>query len=151
MKNANEVLKRYWDGRLPVNLHDIANQEYIRVVPIEDSSLSGCYDVQDNEPVIKFNIAEHPRRRRFTIAHELGHHFLNHGPAMRDSPENLAGQSQDPKEIEANNFAACLLMPESVVRRLIQTGEVRSITELANRFDVSEIAMQYRLRNLGII
>ena len=150
LETVDDILKKYWDGCLPIDPLYIVAQEGIRLEHIRDKRLSGSYRVNSSSKTIEYNPEEHPRRQRFTIAHELGHHFLNHGSEMIDPPENLAGISEDPKEIDANNFAACLLMPEYVVKRLIRTGEVRNITELADKLNVSEIAMHYRLRNLGI-
>lgn len=56
----------------------------------------------------------------------------------------------DPIEVEANRFAAELLMPEAAVRHYVQHGII-SISELARTFAVSEVAMKYRLKNLGIL
>jgi Zn-dependent peptidase ImmA (M78 family) len=65
----------------------------------------------------------------------------------------------DVEEIEANTFAATLLMPEDIVfdhvLKLVRAnGQITRetlITELARIFDVSAEAMGYRLINLGIL
>jgi len=65
----------------------------------------------------------------------------------------------DIEEIEANTFAAALLMPEKIVFdhvvRLVRTeGDITRdilITELARAFDVSSEAMGYRLINVGVL
>ena len=88
------------------------------------------------------------RRRRFTIAHEIGHFVLH---PQRLAPErggavNAAWQGQ---EREADQFAAELLMPEHLVREaVVEHGG--DVTRLADRFDVSRQAMQTRLRVLGL-
>ena len=98
------------------------------------------------------NANDSPNRQRFTCAHELGH-FVRRA-ANPDSYEwvdlrgPLAAAGQDPEEIYANSFAAALLMPEAEVRRLWKEGE-REL-ELAQYFDVSREAMQYRLMNLRL-
>jgi Zn-dependent peptidase ImmA (M78 family) len=51
-------------------------------------------------------------------------------------------------EREANEFAADLLMPAAMVRR--HAGAVASPRDLAEAFEVSPIAMSYRLQNLGL-
>ena len=60
-------------------------------------------------------------------------------------------------EIEANGFAAELLMPRAWVlaefTKRVQGQTVKAaslIKELASAFDVSEKAMEYRLENLGL-
>jgi Zn-dependent peptidase ImmA (M78 family) len=63
----------------------------------------------------------------------------------------------DREEIEANAFAAALLMPENMVRSLIdglpqvtRRDPDRTIQELARTFDVSASALGFRLINLGL-
>ena len=61
----------------------------------------------------------------------------------------------DREEMEANRFAATLLAPELMVRRAAREAEFRTAQELvhlmAKRFEMSDMAMNYRLINLGII
>jgi Zn-dependent peptidase ImmA (M78 family) len=65
-----------------------------------------------------------------------------------------SSEGTDTKEIEANAVAAELLMPEDEVRNLIvergglDMEDTSAIEELANRFDVSHLAMTIRLTNL---
>ena len=106
----------------------------------------------------------HPRRQRFTIAHELGHWFLHPGrPYTVDSTirvnrrDDLSSLATDREEIEANAFAASILMPEDLVQAAAQiVGSIgartakEAIVRLANRFEVSEDAMSFRLHNLGL-
>jgi hypothetical protein len=95
-------------------------------------------------------------RRRFSVAHEVGHfllHALDQQQAvfcraadMRpdpDSPERL-------REREANRFAAELLMPEPMVVREAQRLGPDPLA-LAPRFAVSDLAMGFRLVNLGLL
>jgi len=104
--------------------------------------------------------SDKPRiRRRFTIAHELGHLALGHlhgGEVVVD--ETVRGRS--PREREANAFAAGLLMPEVGVkggweRLRHRLGKcplpINWIVWLAASFGVSDQAAAYRLANLGLI
>ena len=50
----------------------------------------------------------------------------------------------------ADEFAARLLMPESDVNALLKSG-VKTVKEMAAKFDVSLEAMKYRLEQLGYI
>lgn len=62
--------------------------------------------------------------RRYSIAHELGHYFLAGHPEkiMKDGEHaSQAGYvTADPYELEADNFAAGLLMPSQLVRPLLR-------------------------------
>lgn len=78
-------------------------------------------------------------RRRFSIAHELGHYLLH-----RDLIK--AGQPLGPKhEHEANEFAAELLMPSEAFR-----AAYRRQDQLQPFFDVSRAALLVRMERLGI-
>ena len=67
-------------------------------------------------------------RRRFTVAHEVGHHLLHSdGAAVLCRPadvETAAGDERT-REREANRFAAELLMPEPLVRAGGRPGRTR--------------------------
>lgn len=95
------------------------------------------------------------QRRRFSIAHELGHflipsHLPRPGERSLCSAEHLG--IQDMKELdrrrrmeaEANRFAALLLMPPPLLRaelKAIRRPDISDIVRLARVFDVSKDAM----------
>jgi len=126
----------------------------------------------DGQRVIGINSRHTSRRQRFSVAHELGHallHFSNEpardGEAIVSRPleilfrDGLAGQGTDRVEIDANTFAATLLMPSGLLalrfhKRWQQDVSRRVddvIDDLADEFDVSAQAMRYRLVNLGLV
>lgn len=153
---AKEILSILWDKKIPVNLTRIASG--LRVQVIEDpalefdeehSVLSGKYSIENGKPVVRVNPADPPMRKRFTLAHELGHHCLKHGPLFRDPTKNFNIFNFDSNEAAANRFAAELLMPEAAINALIKDKGMSDISALAKAFEVSEVAMKYRLKNLG--
>ncbi len=87
-------------------------------------------------------------RRRFTMAHELGHHSLAHRSGI---DKNIFEVSSDPQEIEANAFAAELLMPAAGVHSAPRVHDRGDVAELAAHFLVSGRAMIVRLHALGLI
>lgn len=98
-------------------------------------------------------------RKRFTIAHELGHFVLHLSDNLRfvDDEVNLyrlsIPQGQDDsdtarREIQANTFAAALLMPDRQVREVWRMK--RSISETVRFFKVSSQAMGIRVAALGL-
>jgi IrrE N-terminal-like domain len=92
-------------------------------------------------------------RRRFTIAHEIGHHFLHSDGATvlcRAADVDQSEGAAKAKERQANRFAAELLMPEPLVRERAER-DGPDADALARTFDVSPIAMAYRLVNLGFL
>jgi len=155
MPNATETLDTYWDGKLPVDVKKIASSMGIRVVPSTGISESGVIQISNGSPVIKYNTTEASVRQRFTIAHEIGHFALGHlegaSKMFRDPASNFSSGANKPEEREANVFAARLLMPAKVVRYAVNEKKIRSIERLAEIFGVSQVAMKYRLINLGIL
>lgn len=117
--------------------------------------------------IIGVNVQTSRRRQRFTIAHELGHLLLHEGRPLTvdqavlriDLRNEVSSMATDDQEIQANTFAATLLMPEEIVLAYAtnvvrMNGEITRddlISELARTFDVSSEAMGYRLINLGIL
>jgi Zn-dependent peptidase ImmA (M78 family) len=125
--------------------------------------LSGVLVRKDGAVTIAVNSDDSLLRRRFTIAHECGHLALAHDGEIfidkqvvnrRDGNSSLA---IDDREIEANQFAASLLMPrEAVVAHLddlLHSCRDRTmlIEQLAAKFRVSRQAMEIRLVNLGLL
>ncbi len=127
-----------------------------------DGQVSGLLYRDAERCVIGVNSRHAPARQRFTIAHEIGHLRMHEGrPVFIDRlvRVNARDGSSTKEEVEANAFAAALLMPSAIVERefaeIVQRqGEVehdRLLTELAERFQVSPEAMGYRLTNLAIL
>jgi Zn-dependent peptidase ImmA (M78 family) len=115
--------------------------------------------------IIGVNAFHSETRRRFTIAHEIGH-LLLHAP-LEGEPvhfdeifmrrDALSAQGTEPREKEANLFAAELLMPAHLIARDLPAltrsaaSEERVIDELAEHYAVSVHAMGIRLSYLGYI
>jgi Zn-dependent peptidase ImmA (M78 family) len=148
---AKEILDKHWDRSIPVDVVRLARRVGANV--IEDMSLesSGYFSVPDGNPVIRYNANEPHVRQRFTIAHELGHFLLSHGNSFRDGSEQYSSTNYDIKEVQANQFAAEVLMPESAVKFFIMEKGLSNIDDLARSFNVSQAAMMFRLKNLGWI
>lgn len=95
--------------------------------------------------------AEHPVvRRRFTIAHEIGHFVLHReliGDGIVENTLLRAEGLSNRVEAQANRFAADLLMPWTLLKQAQDNGIV-TIPELAEAFGVSKDAMSIRI--LGI-
>ena len=150
---AQEVLERYWSSRLPIDPTAIARAMGVEVVPDSELEYDGHYQIDPatRTPRIYFNADAPVVRQRFTIAHELGHHARGDLDAPRDTRNNLNTRVNDPREIGANRFAAALLMPQAQVEIAVFRRGITSISRLASLFDVSEVAMEYRLQNLGLL
>jgi Zn-dependent peptidase ImmA (M78 family)/transcriptional regulator with XRE-family HTH domain len=124
-------------------------------------SPDGCsaVDPDTDAPYILINSNKPRVRRRFTIAHELGHLALGHLLNGQVIVDETVGR-KSPEEKQANAFAAGLLMPAEGVQGAVKRLRIRLedppkpldwIVWLAASFGVSEQAAAYRLANLRLI
>jgi Zn-dependent peptidase ImmA (M78 family) len=159
-QTVENVLKKCRITKPPVPVDRIA-EHYgldIRLAPYE-GDLSGALVRTDKEAFIGVNSQHHPNRQRFSIAHELAHYFLHRGLRLhidkniwvnwRDAESSKAVQWE---EIQANQFAAELLMPTAFLTRDInRLGRIdeRIVQFLARKYRVSPQAMDIRLNTLG--
>lgn len=147
---AMMILDEFWDKLLPVDPIKISARLGLEVRPkdpLSEEEWSGRFSATDR--LIEYSSREASVRQRFTIAHELGHFVLSHGDAFRDTPAAFSSRNSDPRERDANRFAAELLMPEAAIRKVIAAGRFDE-DELARAFGVSKVAMAYRVGNLGL-
>lgn len=118
--------------------------------------LSGFIKKMGNKVYIGVARDEPAFRKRFTLAHELGHFFLGHDTSQIEFRQNInalelaiLGYYHDDDEKEANEFAGELLMPEEEVKQLYNL--VKDSDKLSKIFGVSYQAMEVRLKRLGLI
>jgi len=147
---AQSYLEQHWNKELPVDPVAIAKAAGVRVFTNPDmGSYAGWFYDHEGVPTIEYNGRDPLVRQRFTIAHELGHFALKHGPRPRDSADAFSLNNYDPVETDANKFAAELLMPAAVVNGMIRTHGITDFERLSHMFNTSGVAMKFRLRNLG--
>ena len=114
-----------------------------------DDDVSGYLKKTESGWLIAVNSLHHPRRQKFTLAHELGHYFLhrhNHNKFM-DKTLFRNGQTSS-LEIEANAFASELLMPEDALKQYVNNVS-KKVEDIAEYFGVSAVAVRYRAQKLG--
>jgi Zn-dependent peptidase ImmA (M78 family) len=171
-EKATQILRKCRVSTAPVNILKMAQMLGAKVgfQPFREE-LSGMLVRKDDQIIIGVN-SRHPKtRQRFTIAHELGHWQLGHqGELFLDKTlrsrsvsikkrDQRAAEGTDKEEIDANAFAAAILMPESLliaaVERRLRGDDGyaidRLVGDLAGEFEVSSQAMEHRLTNLGMM
>ncbi|EIE01370.1 MULTISPECIES: ImmA/IrrE family metallo-endopeptidase [Leptospira] len=153
--------------KYPVNIKKLIKKAGLQLVEMElPGDVSGILEVNGKEYTVFVHEKHHEHRQRFTMAHELGH-FLIHQPKATHidrksffrSPSS--SEALNYEEIEANRFAASLLMPkEWVIKEINHFASLHGgdlidndqdlIEYLADEFDVSYAAMAFRIQNIGI-
>lgn len=102
---------------------------------------------QDTE--IYLNQDQSPERNNFTLAHELGHYLLGHSLNVKEGFQKYRIDKidyNDPTnkdEIEANLFAATLLMPRDKLAELLRY--TKDLNLIAKHFGVSPTALKTRI------
>jgi len=137
---------------LPIKIGEIAERNGITIKQgdFKHPDISGSYDRSTKTIIVDTD--DEPTRQAFTIAHELGHHFLHEGEKetevyLRYYSEKLSFEKQLAEQ-QANLFAASILMPEEILRREWENSQDERF--LATKFGVSQSAMHYRLMNLEL-
>ncbi len=166
-KQITELMRLANVAQPPVPVDKIARLygAHIRYEPLE-GDISGLIYRENDITIIGVNSSHPVTRQRFTIAHELGHMQLHSDDELHIDREFVhmrnekSSQAVDIKEIEANRFAAELLMPIDMVRidwqrrpaPLSYDYENDSfIAKMAKNYNVSLQAMIFRLINLDLI
>jgi Zn-dependent peptidase ImmA (M78 family) len=160
---ATALIDKFGIEDAPVPVEQVARWLGAEVVyRAFEGDVSGMVYRNDKEKVIGVNSSHPPNRQRFTVAHEIGHLILHKGQHMYvDSfggRVNWRDGARDKAEAEANAFAAELLMPRIFVERAVAlemehppASPKQLVTTMARRFRVSQLSMQFRLENLGIL
>ena len=136
----------------------------VAVLPKLGGDYAGGYFRKAGKKVIVVNADDPVTRMRFTLGHELGHDYFNHldrvdelkgRNAIRDTRADIARPTSW-WEVQANAFAAELLIPKPAVERWEAEREpgpigLDSVVELACRFGVSAIMACIRLHTAEVI
>lgn len=135
----------------PVPESIIASLPRIKVERIAlDHGTSGITEWHSGRWLMLINSRQVRGRQRFTIAHEFKHAL--DGPLSTILYPGVQPRVTDDRwEMICDSFAASLLMPRRMLKAEFCRRRVQSVKALADRFDVSQQAMAYRLVQLGLV
>lgn len=141
---------------LPVDLWKIAEHFNLNIHSYSKSSVIQLFReevlqgdgfivcIGDKKEIFINDKINHRPRRRFTVAHELGHGILNHDISKVHYRNNENDSQTDMQELEANVFARDILMPATVLAALnIHTPE-----EIMKLCDVSRRSAEIRAERM---
>ena len=154
---VSAILKQVPDMPIPIPVEEIARQ--VDIIDIREFETDGFEGgliafVDKSRGTILVNQRSPRQRRRFTVGHELGHFLIpTHKPkdeqGFRCSTADMNRGSFKPTdraaqmEVEANQFAASLLMPHVFFRKdmaRLRGADIEHVVQLAKRYDTSKEA-----------
>jgi Zn-dependent peptidase ImmA (M78 family) len=177
MLSSEAIERRAWNlltrakvKKPKVDVGALATQLGAIIRPVEaEDAISGAIVREGDRISIGVNAHHSLNRQRFTIAHELGHLVLHDAEAQIDHGysetlhrglrlaafrDHTSREAIDDKEVEANRFAAALLMPMTFLEKSLRARprplREEDIRELAKEYGVSVQAMNFRLVNVGV-
>jgi hypothetical protein len=144
-KLADEVRASYGQSAAPVNLNTIAEGESISLIPIEKCEgfhgrieflrEAATFVIYHPDP----NFAPSRQRIRFSIAHEFGHYFIEPhrellvaGKSHNSTPGFICDNAL---EVEADEFAAALLLPGSHIEQRLRRRSFMTLAEILRMGD----------------
>lgn len=172
-KLVQTILQLEPDLPIPIPIEELCRQLDISdIEPLTTHGYEGALitDAEKSIGSILFNSESPYQRRRFTIAHELGHFLIpshtlpDEGKFLcsRDDMNVLSMKESDRRkrmEAEANRFAALILMPPTHFRKDVERqrdADINQIIKLAERYKTSKEAtarwyVQFRRESCAII
>jgi Zn-dependent peptidase ImmA (M78 family) len=149
-RQATRLLDSAGISHEPVSLRDVVSALNLDLVnkTREPFTSDAALETMGDGRAIVLNGSGDSGRKRFTIAHEIGH-FVLHPERCRPERGGAVNEAGRIEEREADTFAAELLMPDHLVREAVREQGL-DVARLADRFEVSRKAMLARLRHLGL-
>lgn len=153
---AESLLDMAGVSKAPVPIDELVRGCGVQILPWTFNDIDGLIVELETGSVIWVNPNQPQTRQRFTLAHELGHYLLRHidkfhvdfGGELSPGVTGEHPRYDWRAERAANDFAANLLMPASMVRAAY--AKVHGVKRLAEQFNVSTAAIGFRLKSLQL-
>lgn len=158
--SAENILNYYWNYKLPVDVNLITQQMGIHVQYVDEINSSnknaiGKIEIPNHRQItfiIRNQSNDSLWQKRFTLAHQIGHvalnHHNNHGNNLIETIDCFNLNNPNWIEREANVFAMRLLMPKNAIETAIMDFNLSTVSQLTKLFNVSQLSMRTRLKEL---
>lgn len=113
--------------------------------PIGDDAFLGFAMIKNVERIVFSNSSLILSREIFSIAHEIGHQKLHLSEQGRTMIKDDDFNDRDESEVEANYFAACLLMPVDKVEKFIRLELNDKSIEMLDGLDIARIQTAFNV------
>lgn len=113
--------------------------------PIGDDAFLGFAMIKDFERIVFSNSSLILSREIFSVAHEIGHQKLHLSEQGRTMVIDVDFNDRDESEVEANYFAACLLMPVEKVKKFLRLELKDKSVEFLDGLDIARIQTAFNV------
>lgn len=142
-KKAREVIDTY-KSRDP---RDILERRGVHLIAFKSNTkLLGMYKIIKEVSFVFYNPFVDERIQNMVFAHELGHHLFHEDAAANDLIEYELFDINSEMELEANIFAAHLLLDENCLIEDVKEGY--TYNQLASMYDVNVNLMIFKLNEM---
>ena len=164
IKAAQKIIRSYQYSKetIPVKIRQIMVDMNILIKDVSlPNEISGVLDTRGDQPIVLVHDNHGEKRKRFSLAHELGHFILNsssraiHMDRHTFFRSNFSSSGTDIEEIKANRFAAELLMPSDILWEILldmpdlididENEGLKALEDLAGKFEVSVAALTIKI------
>ena len=151
--STEEVFSKVKKMEYPLDIKKLIKDYGIEILQEDmDHAISGYIERRQTGWVIGVNKYHSEQRQRFTLAHEFAHYILHSQKVEEKHQDQVLFRTNEVNsiEVEANDFAGELLIPQEKFKQFISEG-ISKIGELSDRFNVSISAIRYKAYKLGYL
>jgi len=146
---ARKILRDTNSFVIPVPIEKIVDHYGFRVAYLNQPSDRFSGILHRGKKAIGINKNHHLFRQRFSLAHELGHYFLDHPDVEEEIPDEENSLLFKIYENEADEFAGELLVPKDLLKRIFK--DTPDIDSLKTKFQVSQHVIIIQISKYGLL
>ena len=160
MSTVDKIIENHWNWQLPVDIYSISNQLNVQIMTLEqagyqDIKISVIAEAKCNQRIVAYNKNEPEHVQRYSIAHGLGHHMLNHitknNEKIIGTKDSFSLHNQDFQEKACNDFALNILLPSDAIKYMVFKEGITDLDHLSQSFQVSGLATYTKLERMGLL
>lgn len=137
--STTKLIKEFSD----LSIHSFSRARSLGINPNDLGSKSALISRKQGKHILFFNDNHLKTRIKFSLLHEFGHFLLGH------EFTDITDEIYNKQEVEANFFAAQILMPKQLIDELRKREVIITERFLIEKFGVSKIASQKRLEHIN--
>lgn len=159
IQNISKLMKKHWDGQIPVDIRKIAQSMNIKLIPMDfDESYKTNIKtkITDNGTVktITYNIKGNKHIQDILITHAIARISLNqvqNGQVFEDADNFDLIKYKNSDDLEANMATYQILIPTNDLKKAVNHYSTWDPEEIAGIFDTNTELAYRRMKELGLV